>query len=586
MPNICFELRTHAGNRSHKPTLTGPHGLLRLTQSSRAALIVGILAAGSATAQTPPDAGSLLQQIEQQRKLKLPQERPAAPVAPPAELQTLAGPSVTLTVIRVAGNRLLSQEQLAPVLAPFLNRPVVFSEMQQAAAAVAKAYRDAGWIARAYLPKQEVTQGELTVQVIEASFGGVQWSGDPATRVSRARIERVVEAGLAKGAPISVPALDRVLLLIDEYPGITTQGSLAPGSAEGETALALSVADKPLFSSDLSFDNGGSRSTGAQRLSVNVALASPARIADSATLSAIHTEGSDYLRAAYSLPVGAQGWRLGVNVTGLRYTVQSPQATGSSTSYGLEGSYPLLRSPKENIYLQLGYDRRSFHNLVASETSSKYRMSVATVGLSANRFDALGGGGASSASLAWVGGTVNLNGSPNEDADQSTTRTAGAFGKLRYSASRLQALAPGQTASLAISGQVANKNLDSSEKIFLGGSTGVRAYPSSEGGGSDGLLANFEWRVSLPASLGLTAFYDWGQVVVNHDNNFTGAAEVNRITLKGAGLSLGWQGPAGTSLRVTWARRIGANPNPTEAGFDQDGSLVRNRFWLQAGVSL
>jgi hemolysin activation/secretion protein len=586
MLNVCQEIRTHAANRSPSPKRTGPDNGPGLKKSTLVVAALLTFVAAAAKAQTAPDAGSLLQQIEQQRKLKLPPERPAAPATPLAELQNLSGPSVTLTNIRVAGNRLLSQEQLAPVLAPFLNRPVVFSEMQQAAAAVAKAYRDAGWIARAYLPKQEITQGELIVQVIEASFGGVQWSGEAATRVARARVERFVDAGIAKGAPISVPALDRILLLLDDLPGIATQGSLAAGAAEGETALALSIVDRPLLASDLSIDNGGSRSTGSQRYSVNVAFASPARIADSATLSAIHTEGSDYLRAAYSLPLGSQGWRLGANVTGLRYTVQSPEATGSSTSYGLDASYPLLRSPKENVYVQIAHDRKSFHNLVASETSSKYRIAVTTVGVSANRFDAFGGGGASSASLAWVGGTVNLNGSPNEDADQSTTRTGGTFGKLRYSASRLQGIAPGQVASLAISGQLANKNLDSSEKIFLGGSTGVRAYPSSEGGGSDGVLANLEWRFSLPASLGLTAFYDWGQVVVNHDNDFTGAAKVNRISLKGAGLSFGWQGPVGMSVRVTWARRIGSNPSPTAAGLDQDGTLVRNRFWLQAGLAL
>jgi hypothetical protein len=60
---------------------------------------------------------------------------------------------------------------------------------------------------------------------------------------------------------------------------------------------------------------------------------------------------------------------------------------------------------------------------------------------------------------------------------------------------------------------------------------------------------------------------------------------LNSYQLKGAGLALAWQGPRGTALKATWARRIGDNPNPTTAGNDQDGSLVRDRFWLEATLT-
>jgi hypothetical protein len=34
------------------------------------------------------------------------------------------------------------------------------------------------------------------------------------------------------------------------------------------------------------------------------------------------------------------------------------------------------------------------------------------------------------------------------------------------------------------------------------------------------------------------------------------------------------------------ANRLGQNPNPTSAGQDQDGSLIMNRFWLNASLAL
>ena len=69
------------------------------------------------------------------------------------------------------------------------------------------------------------------------------------------------------------------------------------------------------------------------------------------------------------------------------------------------------------------------------------------------------------------------------------------------------------------------------------------------------------------------------------NNDFPGAAVVNNVALKGVGAALGWTGRDGASVRVTWARRIGSNPNPTVTGLDQDGSKVRNRIWVAAAFS-
>ncbi len=55
-------------------------------------------------------------------------------------------------------------------------------------------------------------------------------------------------------------------------------------------------------------------------------------------------------------------------------------------------------------------------------------------------------------------------------------------------------------------------------------------------------------------------------------------------SLKGYGLSLGWQTSFGVNLKATWAHRIGDNPNPTNTGTDQHGSLNKNRLWLSASL--
>ncbi len=209
-------------------------------------------------------------------------------------------------------------------------------------------------------------------------------------------------------------------------------------------------------------------------------------------------------------------------------------------------------------------------------------MNAASASLYGNLFVSFGGGGESTASLTFAQGLLDLAGSPNEAGDAVTARTAGSFRKVSLSLSRLQTLTPHFGLFASLSGQVADKNLDSSEKIYLGGANGVRAYPVNEAGGTDGALLNLELRDRLPANFTVTEFFDWGAVLVNKYDTFAQAPRPNTEQLKGVGLSVGWVAPFGLSLRATLSHRIGSNPDPTITGADQDGSLVMNRVWVQA----
>jgi hemolysin activation/secretion protein len=543
-----------------------------------------------ALAQQVPSAGSLLQQMEQRRNEPFSTVQPAVKAPAPPEMTVLPGPRVTVKAIRFVGNHLLSQGQLAPVVQGYLDRPVSFAELQQAAVAVAQAYRDAGWVVRAYLPRQEIVDGMLTIQIVEAVFGGALLEGKPPTRIGLDRLLRRVESAQAKGQPLNAASVDRALLLLEDLPGVLATGSLQAGPAKGETSLLLKLVDKALASGELSADNGGGRATGPRRLIGNLSLASPAGFGDQGSATVVHTQASDYARLGYTLPVGYDGWRVGASASWLRYSVITAEmaalgAHGTSATQGLEASYPVIRSRRKNLSLAVNYDQKNFDNSAGGLVTTRYRLAEVSLGLSGNLIDALGGGGNNGASLTLVSGKLDLDGSPNQDADAKTTRTAGSFSKLRYSLSRQQVLRSDLTALAALSGQFTGKNLDSGEKLYLGGSSGVRAYPASEGGGSDGMMVNLELRKVFPHNISLTGFYDWGKVTVNHDNRFVGAAALNHLSLRGAGISLGWLAPAGVNLKATWARRIGENPNPSASGQDQDGTLIQNRFWLQAALT-
>jgi hemolysin activation/secretion protein len=528
----------------------------------------------------------LRQQIERDQVMPAPRRiAPEKPANLPV-MKSLEGTTVTVKAFRFSGNTLLASDKLSPVVAHYLNRPIGLTELQLATTAIANAYREAGWIVRAYLPKQDITEGVVTVHIVEAVFGGADIKGDIPKQITREQILRIFEAQQKTGQLLNADKLDRALLLADDLPGVTVVGSLSEGAREGETNLELKLGEEPLTLGSVAIDNTGSRSTGSDRLTASLNLNSPYKHGDQIGANVIHTQGSDYLRLDTNFPIGSNGWRVGINGSHLGYRLVAPEftalnASGTSDSLGLESTFPLIRSRLKNLYLNITADNKTFDNVSSGASTSNYKANALTIGLDGNLFDSLGGGGASSGSVSLVEGNLNLNGSPNQfNPGGSINQTAGHYAKLHYAASRQQTVTDTVSLFGALSGQAARKNLDSSEKFYLGGSTGVRAYPANEGGGSEGQMVNLELRWRLLHGYNLTGFYDYGHITVDPNHTST---TLNEYSLKGAGLSLAWQSSKGASFKGTYAHRIGNNPNPVN-GNDQDGTLLKNRFWLTGNL--
>lgn len=252
--------------------------------------------------------------------------------------------------------------------------------------------------------------------------------------------------------------------------------------------------------------------------------------------------------------------------------------------WGLEASYPLVRAQRENLYLGLALDEKRFLNYAAKLAASDYRSLALSWSLSGNRFDDLAGGGASSGNLTLSQGHLQLEGAAQQATDALSTQTAGDYRKLRYSLARQQTITDALLLLMSFSGQWTDQNLDSSERFSLGGSTGVRAYPSGEGAGAIGRVASAELRWQVSAPLVWSVFFDSGNVTVNARNDYRGASALNSYALSGAGLAVVWQVNRRTHARLTWARRQGDNPNPTLTGRDQDGTRVLDRVWASVAV--
>jgi hemolysin activation/secretion protein len=265
---------------------------------------------------------------------------------------------------------------------------------------------------------------------------------------------------------------------------------------------------------------------------------------------------------------------------------------GTADTTGFNFSYPWVRSQFQNINLAFNYDAKKFDNVNSSGPQSNYKVNVSTASLNFSNLDQWAGGGSNNASVGITAGRVNLDGSANQNTDATGASTQGGYQKLTLGASRVQTLVADLSFYVGANLQTASKNLDSSEKIYLGGAGGVRAYPTSEGGGTAGRTLTTELRQKINGSTTLTGFYDYGHAKAFNDNNKVDGSGLNSgiapntYALKGYGVSAAWQPEKNIDLKATLARRVGTSPIASAStGMDGDGTKKMNRVWVSASIT-
>lgn len=535
------------------------------------------------------DAGAIRNQIER----NLP--TPALPEVSPKPVAKTPKPSeensekIVVSRFRFVGNTLLSDRALARSVELYVNRPVDFNELQNAAAMAALAYRDKGYVATVSIPRQEIEGGVVTLKVVESKYAGASIDGSSNGRINSELILARVEKAMSLEPAVNVNVLDRALLLINDLPGASVQGGLAAGDNEGDTRVVLQSSDKPVITGALNIDSYGALTTGPERMLFDAALNSPSGRGEQYTMGLLATHGVRYGRLGISVPVGLYGTRMGMNGSYMDYTVIAGSAVasdihGNSTSVGMDVSHPVVRSQQANLFLTGGLTGKIFENFAGTILTRSSQSVAATVAMNGNWVDRIFNGASNQASLSITTGDLHIRDEQSRVSDAATAGTNGRFNKLNAAITRNQVVRDGVSLVLSVNGQYALQNLDASEKFFLGGPSGVRGYPVSEGGGSQGHLGTVELRTKLPKNWELRLFYDSGRVKQNI-NDYPGAPTPNWLNYRSHGASLIWQAPRSITLTATLAQRIGDNPYPDIAtGNDQDGTKKISRLWLSVNM--
>ena len=534
----------------------------------------------AAQAQTVPSAGTQLQQLPP-RPLT---EKPAPDLdfehSTPVVDTSESGTSILVTALHVTGHTAFPESELLAATGFVPGSEMTLTQLRVLAARISDHYHAKGlFLAQAYLPAQDIQDGVVTIDVIEGRYGEIALhnEADIADKVLSQRLRGLESGDLVINAP-----LERRLLLLSDIPGVRVKATLAPGTAVGTSDLIVNVTPGPRISGNVEADNGGGRYTGTYRFGGTINLNNPLGFGDQLTLRALASDGGlAYGRVSYQAPVGNA--TLGMAYAHLRYTLgrefEALDGSGTADIFSLYGAYPLVRSRRANLSVLAAADYKLLHDDIGLVSSySDKRITAGTLSVAGDSRDSLGGGGSNAFSIGWTTGNLNIRSPAERAVDDITARSAGGFNKIQASLAREQSVAGPLSLYASVRGQYGFDNLDSSEKMQLGGAYGVRAYPEGEAFGDTGYIATAEAHLMLggdtarlPGRFELTGFIETGAVRYAQDPWFAGSNYAHR---SGYGVGVNWAGPQGLLIRTSYARKLGTGPATSAP--DRSG-----RFWFQ-----
>lgn len=490
----------------------------------------------------------------------------AATAPAPARAQTppaAADASVAVRAFRVQGNTLLDPAALQAALAPHIGQRNL-AELRQAALAVQALYGQAGYAAVvAYLPPQPVTDGTVTIQVVEGRIGRVVVQGQ--RRLSAERV-RAALPSLVEGSTPRVRDIDAELQIANENPGRAIGVLLGPGGAPGEVLATVKVDEQPVQRYNVALDNSGNERTGRYRLGLGWQNADFTGHDDllSVQLQTSPTESTavKVLSAGYRWPLVRQHAALDLFAAysdvdgGLQASVAGDlHFAGRGRIVGARTVWYLPRRGEYDQRLTAGLEARAYLNdcsvagLPAGACGAAGE-SVAVQPLTLE-YAAQTGGQAPAALNLGLAHNLALGGSHGTAADFEAVRPGATrrYTVLRASGQFSQPVLEDWVLAGRFAAQHTGDALVPGEQFGLGGAGSVRGYAERELAGDTGFSLGLElgsprlgagW-AGGSIDLRLLAFIDGGQLRNRGDAPCRDQQQRCTLSSVGLGLRLAWQ---------------------------------------------
>lgn len=551
-----------------------------------AVVLAGILSGSFAMASaaeapsTAPTAGSTMRDIKDIQLNTSVQRKPEVKITEGESVSWPIDDSVKIKVngFRLTGQDVLNQTEVDKILKDKVGKEMTFKELKEVAATLTKYLQNKDYmVAKVYLPAQRIGKGIVELTAVMGKYDQILVEND--SKISNEQIKKQL-IRLKPGNYIKRSEVERGVWLISDLAACDSKVTIAPGSKPGTSNVTFIVHKHKGPVGSVFADNYGNRYTGRNELGFNYNWLNPAKQGDILSITGLTTGGGkNNGDVTYYVPFAEDGNQFEVGYSRLHYILgneyDSSDSYGTSDSVHAAWRYAIRRSSRNNQYVKLGLELSRLQDDKLGELYAEKQDTGMNLSFYGDEIDRKG---YSSYDFTYKWGNLEIKNDIATTIDNAGPETSGGFHKLTTRLVRQQTLNPRSYVLLSLRGQLANKNLDSYEKMELGGAYGVRAYPQGEVSGDEGYLASAEYRYIIPVknrpdqTMQLAAFLDHGGVRINKDMYYNGS---NVRHLSGYGIGLLWGRTDDWLIRMSYSWKLGHEDYTSEPNSNSGRFLIQ-----------
>lgn len=537
----------------------------------------GAMASSLAIAQ---DAGAVLRNMEQNQ----PQMRPVAP-AKPAEAPPDPVNEQNIDLLKALDVKTsIYRQEIEEYWQPYLNAAVPGQRISDFKTWLWQKFQQDGYLPYINVSEKKSAMGStLQISVTQPIVGKVainNSTGELSKEYQDEILSRFSKKQIA-GSPIDIALLEAQINVINQDIPVDIDVELKQTN-ENQIDILLSIKDREstkgtYLGGMLQVNNYGLTQYGRAQAVANVRFGgfTQGSVLD---LTTQQSTGAHYYRAEYQAPL--TGWGARWNAWTSYLDTGNKTENGNSIEGGASLSKVLFYGRDLSTSGSLGLVGRRTINEIGGLTSSdridkQVRLNFVTTSDShrSDRFVS---------NIGLVFGDLDRSGNAFDyESDNLTYRSQGAYQIALLNAQYAVPLSEDRsvTASVRVRGQLASKNLDSYNKIALGGVNGIRAYSTQDGVGDEGFQASFDLSKQLNQYLYVGAFYDVGTVKLHINPLATDVT--NRTTLMGAGLQVG-----GSYEKVYWNASVAKSFGSYATDFPAASTTPLGSWYLYGQISI
>ena len=285
-------------------------------------------------------------------RVKLPQRPPAVQTP-----ESRPDRSVYIRQIAVTGSTAFSPEEISEITSGYENRRLTMVDIESLRRELTLLYVNQGYInSGAVLPDQEVTNGLLSLQIVEGKIAKIEITGNKWFKNEYLSDRLALDAG----TPVNIiPLQNRLQLLQQDNRIRLLHAELLPGDNPGQAELQVDVEENSPISTWVALNNYQSPSVGAERGLFNLTDQNLTGIGDIFSFTYGYSSGiSPILDIWYAVPVSVQDttlimryWKNDSGVVDDEFGPLDIEST--SESYELSLRHPLYRSLSQEFALAL-----------------------------------------------------------------------------------------------------------------------------------------------------------------------------------------------------------------------------------------